>query len=279
MPKSAEVLTYDSSKPDLNFVRELMSFYDNRELIFLLVATELKSRYKRSILGLIWSLMNPILTSLVLWVVFFSSFKSQSNDGTEFAPYLLAGVITVTFFNQGLMQATELIANGTGIFLKIRVNPQLFVIANLIVNAMNFYLGVIALAFVSWVTHSQIQDTFLLVFLVGFLLLLMTMGLSLILANVYVRYRDSRFITVIILQLLTYLTPVFYTREILSDRVSTLISINPLTSFLDVFRNVFSGTVTVTTFDWAYMFISSILVFAIGLRVFKRNWPSTMVMM
>jgi ABC-type polysaccharide/polyol phosphate export permease len=279
MSGHVEDFTYNSSRSDLNVLRTLLSFYKNRELIQLLVETELKSRYNRSVLGLLWSLVNPILTSLVLWVVFVTAFKSQFGSGTNFAPYLLAGVITVTFFNQGLMQSTELIASSSGIFLKIRVNPQLFVVANLLVNAMNFLLGVCALGFVSYVTHSQIRPTFPLVFVVGFLLLLMTMGLSLILANIFISFRDSRFITVILLQLLTYLTPVFYPKEILSGRVSTLVSINPLTSFLDVFRYVFSGTGTATLFDWVYIMISSTAVFVVGLKVFRRNWPRSLVLM
>jgi ABC-type polysaccharide/polyol phosphate export permease len=203
--------TYDSSKSELNLLRSIASFLENRELILLLVETELKSRYNRSILGLLWSLINPILTSLVLWVVFVTAFKSQLGNGTNFAPYLLAGVITVNFFNQGLMQSTELISSSSGIFLKIRVNPQLFVVANLLVNAINFYIGVCALGFISLITHADIRFTFPAVFVVGFLLLLMTMGSSLMLANVFIRFRDSRFITVILLQLLIYLTPVYRT--------------------------------------------------------------------
>jgi ABC-type polysaccharide/polyol phosphate export permease len=95
----------------------------------------------------------------------------------------------------------------------------------------------------------------------------------------FIRFDDSKNIVAIALQLLYYLTPVFYPKDILSDEVRLIVSINPLTSYLDVFRYVFANTGAATVFDWTYMLGSSLIVLFIGLAVFKRSWAKSVVMM
>jgi ABC-2 type transport system permease protein len=101
---------YDSSVRGFLFKDTFSSFYTHRSLIALLVRRDLTVRYKRSFLGLIWSLLNPLLTSLVLWFVFVYIFRPMLPDDTQFAPYLLAGVLTITFFTQGLTMAADSIS-------------------------------------------------------------------------------------------------------------------------------------------------------------------------
>jgi ABC-type polysaccharide/polyol phosphate export permease len=78
---------------------------------------------------------------------------------------------------------------------------------------------------------------------------------------------------------MTYLTPVFYPKEILKPIVANVVSLNPITSYLDVFRFVFASTGTATTFDWLYMFGSAIVIFVLGIRIFARQWPKSVVML
>jgi ABC-type polysaccharide/polyol phosphate export permease len=95
----------------------------------------------------------------------------------------------------------------------------------------------------------------------------------------FIRFDDSKNIVAIALQLLYYLTPIFYPKDILDEKVRFIVSINPLTSYLDVFRYVFANTGTATLFDWVYMFGSSVIALFIGLAVFKRSWAKSVVMM
>jgi ABC-2 type transport system permease protein len=269
---------YDSSDLKQNLFDFLRSLYAQRELLSLLVSADLRSRYRGSFFGLLWTLINPIVTSLVLWVVFVSIFKSSLINGTQFAPYLLAGVLTIALFNQGALQGAESISSGTKLFLKIRVDPRLFCVSNVLANAVNFFLGIIALALVSWISGASISGRFLLVIFVGISLIILTIGFGLILSILFIRFDDSKYIISILLQLLTYLTPVFYPKEMLSPEIKLLVSLNPLSSHLDVFRNVFNGTEIATGFDWAYMFGTSTLVFVLGSFIFKKCWTGTVVM-
>jgi ABC-type polysaccharide/polyol phosphate export permease len=270
---------YDSQAKGKVFADTFKAFWNHRELIALLVKRDIAIRYKRSFLGLLWTLLNPLLTSLVLWFVFINIFSARLPDGTEFAPYLLAGVLLITFFIQGFNQAADSIAQGSGILMKIYVPPQVFAFAGALSNAVNFCFGLFALAFVSYITAAGVALSFPLTILVIFFMLIYITGLGLLVSIAYVRYDDTRSIFAILISFMMYLSPIFYPKEILSGTMLKVVNANPLTSFLDVFRYVFSGTGSASWADWAYMAGISITVLFIGIRSFAKAWPRTVVMM
>jgi ABC-type polysaccharide/polyol phosphate export permease len=270
---------YDSQAKGKVFSDTFKAFWDHRELIALLVKRDIAIRYKRSFLGLLWTLLNPLLTSLVLWFVFINIFSARLPDGTEFAPYLLAGVLLITFFIQGFNQAADSIAQGSGILMKIYVPPQVFAFAGALSNAVNFCFGLFALAFVSYITAAGVALSFPLTILVIFFMLIYITGLGLLVSIAYVRYDDTRSIFAILISFMMYLSPIFYPKEILSGAMLEVVNANPLTSFLDVFRYVFSGTGSASWADWAYMAGISVTVLFIGIRSFAKAWPRTVVMM
>lgn len=270
---------YDSQARGRVFRDTFKAFWDYRELILLLVKRDIAIRYKRSFLGLLWTLLNPILTSLVLWFVFINIFSAKLPDGTQFAPYLLSGVLLVTFFIQGFNQAADSIAQGSGILMKIYVPPQVFAFAGAVSNAVNFCFGLFALAFISLITGDGISLYFPVTVLVIIFMMMYVTGLGLLVSVAYIRYDDTRSIFTILTSFMMYLSPIFYPKEILGETMLKVVNANPLTSFLDVFRYVFSNTGVPTWGDWAYMSIFSIFILIIGIRNFARAWPRTVVMM
>ena len=270
---------YDSQARGKVFADTFKAFWDYRELILLLVKRDIAVRYKRSLLGLFWTLLNPLLTSLVLWFVFINIFSAKLPDGTQFAPYLLAGVLLVTFFSQGFNQAADSIALGSGILMKIYVPPQVFAFAGAVSNAVNFCFGLFALAFISLITGDGISLFFPATVLVIFSMLMYVTGLGLLVSIAYVRYDDTRSIFAILVSFMMYLSPIFYPKEILGETMLAVVNANPLTSFLDVFRYVFSNTGSATWADWAYMGGFSAFILIMGIRSFAKAWPRTVVMM
>jgi ABC-2 type transport system permease protein/lipopolysaccharide transport system permease protein len=270
---------YSSNSPESGIFPTLKNIYRDREKIYSLLGRDLKSRYRRSVLGLFWTLLNPLLFSLILWVVFVSIFKSELANGTQFAPYLLAGVLLINFFNQGVLQAAESLSNGGGLFLKIRVDPIFVLFANTLSNLVNFLFGLFALVIVSLISKSKISYEFPLILFLALMLTLLITGTGLLLANFFVRFNDLKYIVTVALQILTYLTPIFYPKEMLGDKVRIIVNLNPLTSYLDIFRKLSNGTEIATNTDWFYMVISSLLIFLLGFTVFRKTWKSTVVMM
>ena len=104
-------------------------------------------------------------------------------------------------------------------------------------------------------------------------------GLGLFVAVLYIRYNDSRNIIAVLISFSMYLAPVFYPKEALHPTMQTVISYNPLTAYLDVFRYVFLGIGNASFGSWIYMILSGVIVLFLGIRSFARNWPRTVVML
>jgi ABC-2 type transport system permease protein len=249
------------------------------QLIRLLVGRELTLRYKRSVIGIGWTLLNPMLTSFVLWVVFSFVFAGRLPNGQQYAPYLMAGIVLNAFFNQGLIISAESIASNSVVLTKIYVPPQIFPISVALAGLVNFFIGLIPLAIVVYISGQSIALTFPLVIFVGFFLALLVAGLGLSLSLLFIRFDDTRNIVNVLLMILTYFTPIFYPISVLSPRLQEIIVLNPLTSYLDCFRWAFSNNATATIYDWLYMGATGTLAIVVGTFVFRKFWPRTVAML
>jgi len=219
---------------------------NNLQLLRLLVQQELTLRYKRSVIGIGWTLLNPMLTSFVLWIVFSFLFAGKLQAGQQFAPYLMAGILLSTFFNQGLLQSANSIATNGGILTKVAVPPKIFAIAASLAAFANFLIGA---------------------------------GTGLALSVIFIRFDDARNIVNVLLLILIYLTPIFYPLAILSDQMRYIVGLNPLTSYLDVFRWSFSNNATATIGDFIYLSVTGVFFFILGNYIFKKYWPRTVSML
>ncbi len=249
------------------------------QLIRLLVGRELTLRYKRSAIGIGWTLLNPMLTSFVLWVVFAFVFASRLPNGQRFAPYLMAGILLNTFFSQGLIQSAESIASNGGVLTKIYVKPQIFAVSAALAGLVNFFIGMIPLAIVCAISGQRIAWTFPLVFVVGFFMVLLVAGLGLSLSILFIRFDDTRNIVNVLLMILMYLTPIFYPISVLNHTMQTIVRLNPLTSYVDCFRWAFSNNSVATPRDWLYVALSGSLSIWMGTTLFRKFWPRTVAML
>jgi ABC-type polysaccharide/polyol phosphate export permease len=249
------------------------------QLIRLLVNRELTLRYKRSVIGIGWTLLNPMLTSFVLWVVFSFVFASRLPGTQQYAPYLMAGILLMTFFNQGVTLSAESIASNGPVLTKIYVPPQIFPISTALAGLVNFFIGMIPLTIVCFISGQPVAWTAPLVLIVGVCLSLLTAGIGLTLSILYIRFDDARNIVNVLIMTLMYFTPVFYPVSILSERLQKIIVLNPLSSYLDIFRWAFSNNATVTLADWIFMISTSLISITVGSLVFKKFWPKTVAML
>jgi ABC-type polysaccharide/polyol phosphate export permease len=248
------------------------------QLIRLLVGRELTLRYKRSVIGIGWTLLNPMLTSLILWWVFSFVLASRLPDGTQFAPYLMAGVLLSTFVNQGIQSAAEAIAGNGSILTKVYVRPQIFTISSALATLVNFAIGLLPFIVVVYISGQHIVWTFPLVFVVGFFLALMIAGIGLMFSILYIRFDDAKNIVTLLLTLLTWLTPIFYPINILSERMQNVVNANPFTSYLNCIRWAASNNSEATLTNWIVVFATGLITPLIGSLIFKKFWPRTVAL-
>lgn len=264
---------YDSSLRQTPVISQVNSIYQNRGLLRLLVVRDLTVRYKRSVIGVWWSLLNPLFTTAVLYYVFDTVFKSKLPGGAPFLPYLLSGVLLITLFNQGLTMGADAIASSAGVLTKIYIRPEIFAASASISSAINFLIGLVPLTVVLAIYHRTPTWHFPMVLLVIFCMTLFTTGLSLLLAIAYINFDDSRSLINIFLMALQYMTPVFYPITLVGRNTRTVIQFNPLYSFLQIFRHEFGNVGKSTMQNWEIMVGCSVAAFVGGFYIFSKLWP------
>jgi ABC-2 type transport system permease protein len=249
------------------------------QLLRLLIHRDLTLRYKRSAIGIGWTLLNPILTSFVLWVAFSFVFASKLSGGQQYAPYLMSGILLNAFWGQGLVNSAEAIQMNSSVLTKVAVPPQIFTLASAISASINFCIGLLPLCFVVIISGSLPAISFPLVFLVGISMAVFISGIALMLSVLYIRFDDTKNIVGVLLLIQMYTTPIFYPISVLDPNVQAIVRLNPINSFLECFRWSLTGLGPNSILNWLYIFSISIFCFVMGVKVFKRFWPRTVAML
>ncbi len=232
-----------------------------------LVVRDIKVRYRRSFLGLVWTVLNPLLMMLVMTLVFSTIFRSNIEN---FPVYLLTGNIVFALNADSTSQALMSIVGNAGLIKKVYIPKYLFPLSKVLSCLVNFGFSLIALLIVMLITHSPFYPSLLLFWapLVG--LFLFSSGLSLILSAVNVYFRDVGHLYSVLITAWTYLTPIFYPIEILPPVMQKIVFWNPLYQYIKYFRLlVLAGTVP----EWdtnLYCFGAGALMLAAGTAVFKK---------
>jgi ABC-2 type transport system permease protein len=252
-------------------MKELLSdSYRYRELIWALAMKELKIRYKRSVLGFLWALLNPMLLMLVLTVVFSTIMPMKVPLG-HYAIFLLSVLLPWTFFSQTLTYAAESIVGNGDLIKKVKVAKLVFPVAALISNMINLLLSLIPLVLIALVMRHPFTLKWFYLPIPLLSLAVFTLGVSFFFAAVNVYYRDIAHILQILLQVLFYLTPIIYSLDFFPARYRVFFKLNPLQYFLNGFRlSVYYGLLP----TWESIAISFLLAFAAvyaGFALFRRK--------
>ena len=212
---------------------QILTFIKYRHLLVLMVKRDFVTRYKRSVLGVLWSLLNPLLTMLVLTMVFSFVFRF---DIPNFPVFLLSGQLVMNFFAESTNGALGSIIGGASTIRKIYVPKYIFPIAKVLSALINVAFSFIAFMLVFVITGADFHWTLLLVPIPVFYTFLFAMGIGMLLSALAVFFRDLTYIYSVFLTLLTFLTPIFYPVSILPERVFHLIHLNPMFHFVEYFR-------------------------------------------
>jgi ABC-2 type transport system permease protein len=242
--------------------------YRYRELIWALALKELKIRYKRSVLGFLWALLNPLLYMLVLTVVFTVIMPLNK---PHYAVFVLSALIPWTFFSQSLTYAAESIVGNADLIKKVRVAKLVFPVAALVSNMINLLLSLIPLAVIVLFTSLPFYWTWIFLPVPILALTIITLGMNFFFATANVYYRDVSHILQIVLQLWFYLSPGFYSPDFVPAKYQALFKLNPMIYVLNAFHlNVYNGMLP----TWKNVLASFVCGFAalfVGFRIFRRR--------
>jgi lipopolysaccharide transport system permease protein len=219
-------------------IADLLQF---RQLILLLVVRELKVRYKRSVLGLLWTMLNPLLLMVVYTIVFTTIMPSGQ---LNFSVFLLSALLPWIFFATALMQGLNSVLANQELIRKVRVPQAVFPLSVVGSNLVNFALSLVPLFALMLAVRQRFSAALLFLPVAVLLLTLFTSGVTLLFATATVFFRDVKHLTDVLLQMLMYLSPVLYDVNQLGGKQSwwfnafrDFLAVNPITYLIPLVRD------------------------------------------
>lgn len=239
-----------------------------RFLLKQLVARDFKTKYKRSALGMLWSFMNPLLTMMVMYIVFATLFRTSI---ANFPVYLLTGIVCWNYFSECTAMCLTSITGNSALIQKVYVPKYMYPFSRAVSSLVNFGLSMIPLFIVLIITKTRFTAAFLLLPFPIVCLFLFTFGIGLLLASSMVFFRDMQFLWGVTSLLWMYLTPIFYDVSIIPARFMTLYKMNPLYHVVRIFRIILINGVSPEPKAYLLCMIAAIVPFIIGVSVFKKT--------
>lgn len=224
-------------------IRVIANFNKYKYLLSQLIIKDIKLKYRRSYLGIVWTLIEPLLTMIILTMVF-SAFLGKDGEasGIPFPVYILAGRLLYTFFSGATKGAMKAIRSNAAMIKKVYVPKYMYPLASILSNFVIFLISLVVLVGVALVFRIKPTLWMLASVLPLLLLLLMCIGVGLILSTMAVFFRDLEYLWGVALMLIMYTCAIFYEPDKLYAKgYGLLLDINPLYGVIRNFRNCISG--------------------------------------
>lgn len=247
------------------------AFADGRRYKWLLqqlVGRDLKVKYKRSYLGYLWSLLNPLLMMAIVTIVFSEVFRY---DIQYFPVYLLCGQILFNFFSESTTMAMNSILQNAGLLKKVYVPKYILPLSKICSSGINLLWSLAAVAIMFFVQRVPLHWTMLLFPVPLILLFLMSYGIGLMMAVFATQFRDMAYLYSVLLQALMYMTPIFYPVEALPTEALAIIRYNPLFHLVTYFRKVVLYGTVPSVREHIVCMAFAVGFFVLGDMVFKMN--------
>ena len=238
------------------------------EVLEELVKRDLKVRYKRSVLGIFWTMLNPLLMMVITTIVFSNLFR---NTITNFPIYVLSGYIVWTFFSQSTVAASSSILDSAGLTRKVYVPPALFPLACVVSALINLAMATVPLGLLMVVTGGIFSWSLMFLPISAALLALFSFGLGLILSSSAVFFRDAVYTYQVLLVAWMYLTPLFYPEQIIPAQWQLVVYLNPVYHLVKLFRAPIYNGVLPDPADFIAAAVFSVVVAAFGWWFFEAT--------
>ena len=247
---------------------QIFSFSKYQHMLKMLVKRDFVTKYRKSILGVLWSLLNPLLTMLVMTVVFSYIFRNQIEN---FPVYLLSGSLIYGFFNESTTQSMSSVIINEAIIKKIYVPKYVFPVARVLSSLVNLVFSLIAFFLVFIITRAPFHWTILLMPVPIIYTFIFSLGVSMFLSATAVFFRDLIYLYGVFSMLLMYFTPIFYPVEILPEWAIPIYGLNPIYHFVNYFRDVAMRGTIPSLWENAVCIGYALAALCVGTYVFMRQ--------
>ena len=248
----------------------MLRLYRYRDLLMTLVVRELTVRYKRSVIGFLWTMLQPLLTMVVLYFVFSSIFRFEV---TNYPVYVLAGVLFWNFFSQSIISSMNSLRGNAALLKKLPVPHAVFPVATVIAGVVNLLLAMLPLLVILYFTREPngLPPSLLFLPVAIVIAALVTLGAGLLLSPLAVFFYDVVEVVGVVMMLGMYATPIFYPLKIVPEQYRWVVRFNPVRSILEVFRDpIFFEKVPPLTHLSVAMLLA-VLALTLGYWSFRRS--------
>ena len=254
-------------KPTL-LVGALMALQKYRFLIKQLVDRDFKAKYKRSILGVFWSFLNPLLNMLVQYVVFSNMFRFNI---AYFPVYLLCGNVIFNYFSESCGMALMSIIGNKSLITKVYMPKYIYPLTRILSSLINLLISLIPLIAVALLSGLPITKAFLLLPIPLVLLAMFCLGLGLLLSAAMVFFRDIQFLWSVLTTIWMYLTPIFYPVSVLPEQIQAIVKMNPLYFYVTFIRSCIIDGISPDPHLYIQCAVVAVVMLAVGSVVFKKT--------
>ena len=252
----------------MNFLKNSwMKARKYKPLIHELITRDLKVKYRRSFLGYLWSLLNPLLMMTIMSIVFSQMFRFSV---ANFPLYIICGQTLFSFFTESTTMAMSSVLANASLIKKIYVPKFIFPFSRVLSSFVTMSFSLAAIIIVMVFTGARFYWTILLTVYPIFFLFLFCCGFGMILSALSVYFRDVTYLWGVITLAWTYLTPVFYTTDLLPKQVLGIVEHNPMYIFITFFRDLVMNGVVPNGAEWLRVAVCGLLFLVTGLIVFNK---------
>lgn len=237
MPKFVKFLTNIINLPAM-----ALNLFHHREVIRILTWRDFQARFRGSLGGVVWSIIQPLFT-MVIYTVVFSTFLKQRFGTTDspftFAVYLLCGLLPWTAFSEGLNVSTNLIRNNANLVKRVVFPLEVLPLNVTFVSIIQQMIGFVLLLPLSIAVTGQVSASLLFIPVILFFEILLIAGVNWIWTVIAVFIPDLKQFTLVFTSVLMFLTPIFYSKDVVPERFAWIYQINPVAHIIDMYRSVF----------------------------------------
>lgn len=259
-------------KPQNKFSLGIKELWDYRELFYFFTWRDVKVKYKQTVLGFLWAILQPIFMTVVFTLFLGESITQKTNLSIPYPVFALSGMLLWGIFSNGMSNAANSMVVNANIIKKIYFPRLIIPISSILVALVDFFIALIVFVVVLFFYKIEINYSSILFLPLSILITcLSAMGVGTLLAALNIKYRDVRYIIPFFVQGLLFLTPVLYPANISSSpTVQFILKLNPMSGALELMRSMFLGY-SINTNTVLISLASSIFLFIIGVVYFRKT--------
>lgn len=245
----------------------LKNLYNYRELLKSNVKKEIRGKYKGSFLGVLWSFINPLLQVLVYAIVFPYIMRVKTDN---YLVFLIIGIIPWTFFTTTLNQGMITVRMNGGIIKKVYFPREILPISVATSSLVNFLISCIIILLFCIFGKVGISWHLILLPIIAVIEYIFVLGLTLGLSAINIYIKDTEYIVQFFINMLFYGTPILYSATLFPEKIRWILYLNPMAQIIDAYRNIFLYHHLPSVSGMVYVIIITILIFFIGLGIFRK---------